>query len=379
MSRTILISLIGNEPTGNFRAYKEFAPNILIHVFSSETHETSRRILSLVDKVKTHVIEIEIEGDDYLNTLEKLKCIPFNFQQEDCININVTGGTKMMSLAAVDFGKSLEQKSIVSYMYTDIKKQQVNWFYENKNETFCDDLELEEYIALAGQKLKSKELFVDLESKFSIALSKLKHVLKNHLKRKMFQDLLTYFIKEVSIRSEQPNYKQKRIKSYFLECIPRIQNKGYKIEWDDNILCIYFKDDLFLEFELSDNDLEWFLFYAGWFELLTAEKLAKKYPDDKIYMNVKFPLLEKIELDKNEVDILILQNGKIIFVECKSGVVTSKDINNMKVRQETYGGIGAKNILVTRFDLFEGKLDSNKLVVEKCKDLKIEIIHFNKL
>jgi hypothetical protein len=74
-----------------------------------------------------------------------------------------------------------------------------------------------------------------------------------------------------------------------------------------------------------------------------------------------------------------LQNGKIIFVECKSGVVTSKDINNMKVRQETYGGIGAKNILVTRFDLFEGKLDSNKLVVEKCKDLKIEIIHFNKL
>ena len=96
-------------------------------------------------------------------------------------------------------------------------------------------------------------------------------------------------------------------------------------------------------------------------------------------MNVKFPLLKKIELDKNEVDILIVENGKLIFVECKSGIVFPNEINTMKVRQETYGGIGAKNLLVTRFDLAEGKNDSDKIVIEKCKDLKIEVKSYNSL
>ena len=379
MSKNILISLIGAEPTGNYRAYKEFGPSLLIHVYSKKTKEISDRILTLVDKEKTQIIEVLVEGDNYYENLQKLNELPITLSMDHFMNINVTGGTKIMSLAAVDFGKLSQEKCNVSFLYTEIESQKIHWFYENRSETFCDDLKLEEYIALAGQKIKSKENYIELKNRFYNSLEEIHDVLKDSYKRNNFQDFLSSFVREVAKKKENIIYKQKKIVNFYTECTEKIQKKGFRIEWTDSLFRVYLKEEIYLDLEQSIDEIDWFIFNTGWFELITAEKLAKKNPKNDIYMNVKFPLLKKIELDKNEVDILIVENGKLIFVECKSGIVFPNEINTMKVRQETYGGIGAKNLLVTRFDLAEGKNDSDKIVIEKCKDLKIEVKSYNSL
>jgi hypothetical protein len=96
-------------------------------------------------------------------------------------------------------------------------------------------------------------------------------------------------------------------------------------------------------------------------------------------MNVLFPALSNVELDKNEVDILVNDNGNLIFIECKSGIVSSQNINSIKVRQETYGGTIAKSILVLRNDLpkDERNIDNSRIIEEKCNDLGIEIKRYN--
>jgi hypothetical protein len=372
MSKTILISLIGGEPTGNYRAYKEFFPDILVHVYSSVTEKISERILSLVDTKKTQIIKIRIEGDNYSNILQELKQRITNIQPEDTVNVNVTGGTKMMGIAAVDFGKSIEDKCKVEYLYTDIATQQIHWFYKNKSETYCDDLTLEDFIKLAGQKIISKENFTDLLAEYGSVLSSIEHV-KND-----FEIFLRDFVSKVSKKENLPENRGKRVFNFYHTCLESIERKGFSLFWNKDGIHVRKDNQDFLKLGAPIEKVEWLLFHAGWFELQCAKKLAKKYPTENIFMNVKFPLLSNVRLEKNEVDILVVQNGKMIFVECKSGQVSSSDINNIKVRQETYGGIVTNSLLITRFEL-KGNNPSDKVVLEKCQDLKIEVIPFQYL
>jgi hypothetical protein len=376
MSKTILLSLIGKEPTGNFRAYKEFGPNVLIHVFSDVSVETSEKILSLVDK-NTQIVKIKIEADNYSQILESLVNLNLDISPDDHININVTGGTKMMCLASIDFGKLLEQKCKVSYLYTDINTQKIHWFYENKSESFCEEFELEEYIVLRGQKIKSKDNYTDLIEKFEDALQELKDILKDQVKLLVWNKFLNSYVSKV--RKLSSNSKNKSTS----EIIKLLDNENtgskFRIIWNDNLFQIFHLDMVLIEIELKKEDIDWFVFNGGWFELLTANKLAKKYDSNKMYMNVKFPVLKDVKLDKNEVDILINDGGKLIFVECKSGNLYPEAINSIKVREETYGGEIGKSLLITRFDMFKEKNDSAKVIIDKCKDLNIQLKTYNSL
>jgi hypothetical protein len=376
MSKTILLSLIGKEPTGNFRAYKEFGPNVLIHVFSDVSEEASEKILSLVDK-NTHVEKIKIEADNYSQILESLVKLNLEISPEDHININVTGGTKMMCLASIDFGKLLQQKCKVSYLYTDINTQKIHWFYENKSDSFCEEFVLEEYIVLRGQKIKSKDNYTDLIEKFDDALQEIKDIINDHVKLMVWNK----FLGSIASKVRKLTFESRNNTTSEILKIIESENTSskYRTIWNDNLFQIFHSDILFLEVELEKDDIIWFIFNGGWFELLTANKLAEKYDIDKMYMNVKFSVLKDVKLDKNEVDILINDGGKLIFVECKSGNLYPEAINSIKVREETYGGEIGKSLLVTRFDMFKEKNDSAKVIIDKCKDLNIKITTYNSL
>ena len=76
-----------------------------------------------------------------------------------------------------------------------------------------------------------------------------------------------------------------------------------------------------------------------------------------------------IKLDKNEIDILINTGQKILFIECKSGIVLQSDINKMRAISKFYGGISSKSILVSY-------LKPRDQIIEKCQDFGIELFCF---
>jgi hypothetical protein len=61
----------------------------------------------------------------------------------------------------------------------------------------------------------------------------------------------------------------------------------------------------------------------------------------------------------NEVDIIVNTGKKLLFVECKTQVFNSIDIDKFATVIRNYGGLGSKGLLVT-----DAKLRSN--VKEKC-------------
>ena len=115
-------------------------------------------------------------------------------------------------------------------------------------------------------------------------------------------------------------------------------------------------------------------FKAVWWELLIVNEIAKTMKFKELFLGFELNFKSDKNTTKNEIDILINTGKKLIFIECKSGLVKQEDINKMKIVKQTYGGVIAKSILVCR-EL------PNPSIIEKCKELDIELFYsiaFNK-
>lgn len=86
-------------------------------------------------------------------------------------------------------------------------------------------------------------------------------------------------------------------------------------------------------------------FNSGWFEFKVAKLLSTWSRSMEICMNCKFPY--KKDVDKNETDIIINTGSKILFVECKTQINNTTDIDKFRSVIKNYGGMGSKGLFVT--------------------------------
>lgn len=366
MSKSILISLIGKETIPNYRAFKEFLPDILVQVYSGKTEGAAKILLQMVNN-QSEVISLRvIDGNDFQEILNELNSNVV-VSADDFLMVNVTGGTKMMALALDEFARSVKDNCKVSHFYIDLD-QQIQWYLMNRKESFSEILTLDEFIQLSGQKILSKDCYNDVISIFESSLSVIKTYLNQYANRVLWDKFLREVIAKV--RLDGKNYESSK------QILNRLLVDGglgeFEINWNNEGILIEYKNKVFVDMCQNEKDIEWFLFNAGWFELLTAQKLASKFAANEIFMNVEFPSLSNETKKKNEVDILINDGGKLIFVECKSGKVITNDIDRIKVRKETYGGLISQNLLITRYPLENTNSEMAKLVMEKCEELGIE-------
>ena len=76
-------------------------------------------------------------------------------------------------------------------------------------------------------------------------------------------------------------------------------------------------------------------------------------------MNCVFPL--KPGFSKNEVDIIVNTEIKPVFVECKTSVYDSTDVDKFATVVSNYGGAACKALFVT-------ELPMHDLASTKCKE-----------
>ncbi|PWK16965.1 uncharacterized protein DUF1887 [Arcicella aurantiaca] len=358
----ILISLIGKEVIGNFRVFKYIKPDKVVHLYSDDTKVYNQNLVNTIENSYNCKVEsFDVGGFDYDSCLQKLNLLTIN--EDDEIISNISGGTKIMSLALYAFAHEIKQAENVCYFDTN---QNLHWLNKKTKDNVTTEILLEEYIELQGQKITSKVELKDALIKFKDDLAFVKKSQFGETWKAFLKDVVAVFRKyKEDRRNEQSIFKiisQKLVKT-----------KGFDLTIQDYKLSVKNNDALFFESSLIESDLDFIYFSAGWFELLSAQALQKKYSQDHIYLSVKFPYLSNQSSDKNEVDILINDNGKLIFVECKAGEVKSEHIDRIKNRKDTFGGLISKSILVTRFPLetnFNPHLSKN--IVEKCKEYGIE-------
>ena len=77
-------------------------------------------------------------------------------------------------------------------------------------------------------------------------------------------------------------------------------------------------------------------FNSGWFEYKASNMLNHWKRTKNICMNCRFPF--KTNVDKNEVDIIVNAGNKLLFVECKTQINKTTDIDKFNSVAKAYGG-----------------------------------------
>ncbi|MGM0944690.1 MAG: Card1-like endonuclease domain-containing protein [Bacteroidota bacterium] len=356
----ILINLIGKETIPNYHAYKEIQPDILIQVYSDFSKKASNILASMVNGGLTEVVSIECDGWNFIDLLEKLKS-SIKLLPNDQLFVNVTGGTKMMALPVYEFAKEQLPDVEVKLFYTTTNSEIV-WFLEkNHVEKLQTKLSIQELISLQNQKINFSYNFNETYEKFKDYLPVIeKQLLKSSSPWNKF---LKYVNQHIRIDEENKNQTLLKVS----ETLNSKQELFFiKIEKDE--VEILYKEVSWLKFNLTETEVLWFLIDAGWFELMVANKLVDTYPDHEILLNVVFNFRSNQKLVRNEVDVLMCDGNKLIFIECKSGNIKSKDIDAIKIRKEVYGGLIGDSILVGRYPLNP----TSKHLKEKIKEYGIK-------
>ena len=115
------------------------------------------------------------------------------------------------------------------------------------------------------------------------------------------------------------------------------------------------------EYELESPHAFQLAFNAGWFEYKGALLFSRWERAKEIILNCVFPVKSDSKKDKNEVDIIVNAGSKLIFVECKTQIERTTDIDKFRSVVKNYGGMGSKSVFVT---------DAVKSVAarEKCEE-----------
>ena len=121
----------------------------------------------------------------------------------------------------------------------------------------------------------------------------------------------------------------------------------------------------------SAHNLATRLFFTGrWWEVLVSDKVYRwdlSRRSDKsgseVWRNVQF-LIPGTGRTKNELDIMVNEGIRLLFIECKSGYISQENIYKIYSTKVTYGGDHSIGVLVSYYPLEES-------IKTKCEDLRI--------
>ncbi len=338
------IALVGGQLLPILIGIKEFAPNKIHLIVSNETKDKIAGLKTLLNK--QHITEYNCDPFDFLSIKTTCEQIIAKLDSSDDVTFNLTGGTKIMVLA----------------VQAIIHEKNLHGFYINQDDSFLElpsyekkkiscEILIEEFLALSGHTLSSFKKLDDFENEDFKTAHNIELISSNN----WYKTITTFFRnKYSSSKNLMPLQGKETV------------NKNCEIFWTHNNIKGSLNGSLLMDFKSkSINNL---FFNAGWWELLVAEKVSKWNEVREILLQCELPFKTEKNVTKNEIDILVNLGRKLLFIECKSGLVKQEDINKMKVIKDTYGGIIAKSLLISRYM-------PPPSIIEKCKELNIELFY----
>jgi hypothetical protein len=341
------ITFVGGQLLPVLIGIKEFSPDKIHFIISEES------------KSKISLIKSFLTGKTFSENI----CNPFEFasiktscerilskiEQGDEVQFNLTGGTKIMVLAA----QSL------------ILERNLNGFYINQNDTLLQlpsysiqkltsEISVKEFLEISGHQLSSSKNMSDFSADDFKSVDEIERFSLSH-------DKLI-----LQINSKVRNTYDKLSK---IPIAGQLEiNKQAKLIWTNNSITVELNGKNV--FNIQSPNVRSLFFHASWWELIVAKEISLWSKAKELLIQCELPFKTDTLTTKNEIDVLVNLGGKLIFIECKSGMVKQEDINKMRIIKDTYGGIISKSLLVCRFM-------PTPTILEKCKELSIDVFFCN--
>lgn len=338
------IITVGKDLETVYIGIKEFRPDAIHLLATKETKGLYSHMLRLIpQKIRVHEYLVgPYEVEEIMRVCGEIQ----EARPDVEFVYNLSEGTKIMAMAA---GKVAMQFGARAVYIT----QDGYWIdtFDYRRNRLGSGISNAEYIKLYGNSLRE---FEDVGKMNELDVNTAWYV-----KKFIEHNIELYNCAKKWYRS-LPDSKTRK---YFSS---RLKN-GYSIETDAGTLTIYKGGDVVFD-SACKRSCE-LMFLGRWWEVVVADTVAqwKKSRSSsrhtEIWRDVIFNDVDRNSV-KNEVDLLVNEQQKLLLIECKSGEVFSADIFKIQSVRETYGGTVSKAVLVSYMPL-------SKSIVEKCNNLGI--------
>jgi hypothetical protein len=319
--KTILVSIISEQAVPNYLFIKEFYNSVDRFLFISteqmEKRDKTKFLCEALKIDKNKIIKTLITDDFLYQNLEKLKKL--NLPDDNTYLVNLTGGTKMMSLTVWRF---FHQFKNVRLFYIPIGKKYYNELFENKNaiqNSFSVEISCKDYLNIYGIRYEENEMIYSHNNAMEI-------------------------------------FKELKVAQYDFEKLT--VNKLKKLNIDDSNM----------------------MNYSKWFEEYVYYRIKDelRLKDDQILTGIRlYEMIEEQGNDRysndNELDIFFIYNNRPYIIECKlktgKETVNIRNLHNYIYKLSSVNkrfGLTAKATLITFSDLSTLSIKAAEGIQRRC-------------
>lgn len=335
-----MFCLVSRQAMANVIPVLMYNPNKVVLFATPEEKKTADHLAKLFNSKNINVNRIDdLDAYDYLKFKDSI-LDEINKESANPV-LNVTGGTKLMALAAYE---AFAEKDLnIIYCNTD-RNQIIHLFPKLSTEKLNLNVSIDDYLQSYGYKVVSSrtnkvrkeyfELFELIESK--------------NLRRK-FSEFLDSYRKATGSTNPVKTYNDKRNKLFSIQ-----KTASSVLLFVDKMKFIY-EDEKFLK----GDWLEYFMLYSLEKQNIKPEAGVKIVSDSNV---------------ENEIDIIFIKDYQLFLISCKSGKNTdpNKDIYEIETLRNIAGGTFGKAFLFTVQDLTDR-------IKQRAIDLRIETMTFKNL
>lgn len=344
------ITLVGGQPAPVYHGIVATKPDFVFYVCSISTD--SKRAYKVLRKVLKHIPS----GWYYLHPTDpmEIKALAESLAErfvDDEVTVNISSGLKSWSHW---FGVVFDKQPNASVVYMD--QNNVLWNYRSMKSSSDFEFDMHLLFRLYRNPLNNYTAFTKYTTEDFDAIPMIESCRAfNYMD---FNKLTTVL----------PKVVQNKIRNSKCDEHHLLNSQSY-VAWKKDLvdgmqeveLCVYNDDSCIKKIIKSPHAME-LVFFAGWFECKVAKLLSTWKYAKEICMNCHFPFKEG--LDKNEVDIIINTGNKILFVECKTQISKTIDIDKFRSVIKAYGGTASKGLFITDAPM-------NELAKAKCNEHNI--------
>lgn len=327
----IHITLVGGQPAPVYNGIKATNPDKVVFVHSTDSLKALNALVKEIDVPYEAVQLSPTEAVEIQRIVEKMAAQ----YAEDEVTVNISSGPKSWSHL---FGSMFQSKENATVVYMD--QNNVLWNYRTMQGLQDFEFDMHTHFRLYGNSIENNyKKFSDYTDADVEAMKKIEEI--RNFDFQIFNALLT-------VLDKQNQHTLRNGKHGKFE-----HGSGSYVEWEKTTeqqvgfvrVFIVKKNGRSKEVKFESPNAVDLAFNSGWFEFKVAKMLSAWDKCKEICLNCKFPFKERV--DKNETDIIVNTGSKILFVECKTQINNTTDIDKFRSVIKNYGGMGSKGLFVT--------------------------------
>lgn len=344
------IALVGGQATPVYQGIVYTKPDQVILVCSEQSKKDADSILEKLPSLQPSLqsnIELRVFSDsDLVNMEESVRGLMNEVSADAELSVNLSSGLKVWTVLFYGILHSHRPDSRIFCLSQDGLVFDITAHRSNEHV----DFDMDAQFRLLGNEVASYTSYADYTAEDRSVLNIVRSWGLSSRYHMPLKDLTDAFLDKAKGRTNNS-----------LSVIV----KESRLKWDPSSSTFTGKL-LNKEFTLHSPHVWHILLNTGWFEAHVASLLASIYPPKDIRLNCIFK--SKTDAVKNEVDIIVNTGKKLIFVECKTQVSNTTDVDKFASVVRTYGGLGSKALFITN-----SPMKNN--AQEKCDEKGIETFY----